>query len=288
MATLSRRRGSASTAPDEDEAPRRRSRRDENEDSTDEAPRRSRRSRDEDDQDEAPTRRRTSSRSRNDDDEDEAPRRRGSREGGSSRRGSTGGFSSYSQKRRSNSSFAEEFKPEPNKPVLIKFLDAEPFDVYLQHWLDEMPTGTRKSYVCHDDEYFEDFEDGCPLDDIGDKPSTFALWNVLDLTNPRKPEVKVWKTSVTVTDKLERLATSDKTKPLDREDIYFEVTMAKQKRKTEWDIQPVKARDLEEDFDIEPFDADELDDFKEKRFEDRKAVTQVDDYEALLEIAEGL
>ena len=226
--------------------------------------------------------------------EEERPTRR--RRGGSNedegtprRRRGTGGFASYSQKRRTNSAFADEFKPGGNNPTLIKILDAEPFDVYNQHWLEEgnAAGNTRHSFVCRDDEYFDD-DHGCPLCDVGEPASTYSLFNVLDLTNPRKPEVKVWKTSPAVTDILERASRDKKTSPLNREDVYFEVEMVKKGKKTNWVVQPVKARDLQEDFEMEPLDADELSEFTENLFTDRTAVTKVDSYDELQELADSL
>jgi hypothetical protein len=279
LATITRRRSSRDNEGDEtQERPSRRRRSPSGDDKgagvADEPVRRSRRSRAEDDE---PTRERP--RRRRGGDEDEAPRGRG-------RRG-TGGFSSYRQKKRSGGGFADEFKPASGTPTLLKFLEDGPFDVYNQHWINEVGEGERKSYVCRDDEYFDD-DDGCPLCDIGDNPSTYSLFNVLDLTNPRKPEVKVWKTSPTVTDKLDRASQDKKTSPLDREDLYFEVEMVKKSKKTEWDIFPVKARDLPEDYDMEALDAEELDDFGKDLFTDRTAVTKVDSYEDLDSLAEEI
>lgn len=275
MATVTRRRTARTEEPEEErERPTRRRRSSEDEGS-EERPTRRRRGGSEEGEDEAPRRSRRSS------SEDEGGSRR--------RRSGTGGFASYSQKKRTNSSFADEFKPQANEPVLIKFLDAEPFDVYNQHWVEEGNASgkTRHSFVCRDDEYFDD-EDGCPLCDVGEPASTYSLFNILDLTNPRKPEVKVWRTSPAVTDKLERASRDKKTSPLNREDVYFEVEMTKKSRKTEWVVQPVKARDLSEDFDMDPLEEDELETFSENLFTDRTAVTKVDDYDELLELAESL
>jgi hypothetical protein len=288
VATLTRRRGGASSGgPDPQDGTRDYdAEKDERRSS-----RRSSRTRDEE-PDERPSRGR--GRSSRDDDDDKPARRR-SRSGGDdkpARRRGTGGFASYSQKKRSNSDFADEFKPEANKSTLIKFGDPEPFDVFHQHWVEEGNASgkTRHSFVCRDDEYFGDSEDDreCPLCEIGEPASTYSLFNIIDLTNPRKPETLVWKTSPAVTDKLMRASEDKKTSPLDREDLYFEVTMVKKKNKTEWDIQPVKARDLEEDFDMEPLSEDEIEELLEKRFEDRTAITKVDSYDDLQELADSL
>lgn len=273
--------------PDEDEREERssrRGRRDRDEEPEERPSRRSRRDRDEeeDERDERPSRR---SRSR----DDERPSRAGRRSRGSEGRSSRAakGFDSYRQKKALTSERADEFKPQEDKPVLMKILDDVPFDTYLQHWVEDAKKGDPKSYMCYDDEYHADYEEqGCPLCQIGEPRKAYSLFNVLDLTNPRKPEVKVWVTSPFVTDILERISDNDRTSPLNREDLYFEVTKVKKGRKIEWDITAVKARDLEEDFEIEPFDADELDSFLEKRYDDRRDVTRVDNWDRLDEVAE--
>jgi hypothetical protein len=253
---------------------RRRSTRDEEPTTeADERPRRDRR-----DRDEEPPRRERPTRSRSSEDEDRPQRR------------SAGGFSSYAQKKQVSSSFASDFKPGENNRVIIKILDPEPFDVFNQHWVEEgLAAGkTRHSFVCRaNDEYFPDNK-GCPLCDLGENAATQSLFNVLDFTNPRKPEVKVWRTPPTVTDDLERASHEDRTSPLNREDLYFEVEMVKKNKKTRWSLTPVKARDLKEDFDIDPLDAEEIADFEEKKFDDRTAVTKVDSYEDLEKLADSI
>lgn len=294
---VTRRRSSRDNEPDEerDERPTRRRRASGDDAPEEERPTRRRRSRDEDEEDEKPTRsRRSRSRDEDEDEPDERPRRSRRRSGdedsGRTRRSGTRGFGSYSSKKRSSGDYATEFKPKDNDPVLIKILDEEPFDSYNQHWIDEMGQGERKSYCCLDDpEYFgEAAEDGCPLDDIGDVPKTFALFNILDLSNPRKPENKVWAASPAVADILERAAKDKKSSPLNREDLYFEVEKQKKGKRYSWNIVPVKARDLQEDFDMDPLEADELEEFSENLYTDRTAVTKIDSYDDLAEIADSL
>lgn len=270
--TRPRRRREADDEPEDDDRPRRgRRSRDEDED---DRPRRGRRSRDEEPEDE----------------DDDRPRRRRGRdnedEGGSRRRRGTSGFGAYSSKKRASGDFAKEFKPGENKPTLIKLLEEGPFDSYNQHWINELK---RKSYVCLDDEEYFGADSECPLCEIGEDARTFGLFNILDLSNPRKPEVKVWAAPPTVTDKFARASEEKKTSPLNREDVYFEVELqVSGKNKKQWSVIPVKARDLEDDYDIEPLDADELETYSEDLPDDRKAVTKVDSYEDLAEIADDL
>ncbi len=299
VTTLTRRRTNRDDEPKEaaDERPTRRRNTSSDEEPEREArPRRGRSSGD-DDKDDKPTRRTRGSGSSDDSGSEDRPRRGrrsgGDDEGTTRRRSGTGGFASYSQKKTSNSQFAEEFKPGDNNPTLIKFIDAEPFDVYNQHWVDEGAAAgkTRHSFVCRDDEYFaddDDFDKGCPLCDLGEPKSTYSLFNILDLTNPRKPENKVWRTSPAVTDILLRASKDKKTSPLDREDVYFEVEMVKKSKKTNWIVQPVKARDLLEDFDLDPLEGSELEEFEKGKFDSRRSVTKVDTWDELDELAASL
>lgn len=285
MATITRRRSSRDEETEErEERPTRRRRA--SDDMPDEErnsrPRRGRSSsrEEEPEEDERPRR----GRNRDSEDTEDRPRR--------SRRSGARGFGSFEQKRAKASDRADEFKPGFDNKVLIKFLEEEPFDSYNQHWIEpqDLPSGVkRRSYICTDDEYYDDKGwDGCPLCEIGESAKTYSLFNVLDLTNPRKPEVKVWTAPPGVSDKLERASREKKTSPLNREDLYWEVELIKKSNKSEWEIFPVKARDLQEDFDIEPFEADELDDFAQKLFPNREAVTKVDTYDDLAELADHL
>ena len=249
----------------EDEPPRRgRSRRSRDEDAGDEPPRRSRRSRsdDGDDGEDEPPRRSRSRRSRDDDeDEDRAPRSR--RRGGGddddrssrSKPNSTGkGWKAFKQKREERSDYVKNYKLR-DQAALIKVLDEEPFSVYAEHWIDELKG--KKSFVC--------IGEDCPLCDIGEKPRVYSLFNILDLDDPDDPKVLPWKVSQTVTDILEGYAEDKKTSPLNREDLYWSVhkTGGGKKGRVQVNVTPVKARDLEEDWDIVPFSDEELAEFEE-------------------------
>lgn len=218
--------------------------------------------------------------------------RRGSREdaGSAGSRRATSGFGAYSSKKVSTGGFADEFKPGDNNKVLIKLLEEGPFDTYNQHWIDDMPSGERKSYVCRDDEYFGSGKDlDCPLCEIGEGKRTFSLFNIVDFSNPRKPEVKVWAASAAVTDQFERASKEPKTTPLNREDVYFEVELQKKNSKSrQWNVVPVKARDLPDDYDLDPLTEDEIEEFEQDMFDDRTAVTKVDSFEDLDKLADDL
>lgn len=242
---------------EDDEPPRRRrgrSRRDEDEE--DEAPRRRyRRSRDEeDDEDEAPRRSRRSSR---DEDEDDEPRSRRSSERPSGNV-SGKGWKAFKQKREERSDYVKTYKLPEKEAEIIKILDDEPFSVYAEHWLDER--SGKKSFVC--------IGDDCPLCNVGDKPRVYAMFNIVDLRDPEDPVVLPWKVSQTVADVLEGYANDKKTAPINRDDLYFSAkkTGGGKKGRVQTNLNPVKARDLLDDWDIEPLTAAEIAKFK--RFEE--------------------
>jgi hypothetical protein len=188
------------------------------------------------------------------------------------------GWGGYKKNKKESGGFPDDFKVPENDEVLIKFLESEPFASYRQHWLKEL---NRKSYVC--------LGEDCPLcDELGDSPNaTVVLFNVLDLTDPDNPEVKVWKATSNPTSEIERRAESSKTSPIDRPDLYFVVSKDKQKNGFfAYSVDPVKARDLEEDFDMAPFTEAELDEFLEKLYDE--SVVKLDSRRELRDIARDL
>lgn len=240
-----------------------------------EPPRRGRRgrARTEEPEEEAPRRAR-SSRSSNDEDEPRSSRR-GQEERPS--RPSTGkGWKSFKQKKEASSDWVKNFTL-PEEATLIKILDEEPFSVYSEHWIDEL--SGKKSFVC--------LEKDCPLCDIGEKARVYAMFNILDLTDPEDPKVKPWKVSSTVAEILENYAMDPKTSPINRVDLYWSVFKSGggKKGKVQTNLNPVKARDVEEDWDCVPFTEDELEDFTLLNEDD---VLTFSSKKALREIADDL
>jgi hypothetical protein len=186
---------------------------------------------------------------------------RGGRGGRSERRGKTEaqkGWGGYRQTADSvRSDFADNLKIVDNTDMLIKILDEEPVASYAEHWLT-IGDG-RRSFVC--------LGDDCPIcNKLGDRASVKVCFNVADMdVNP--PEVKLWTAGSQVGDILEKFATNPKTSPLNRDDIYWTLTRTKKADRYTTSIRPVKARDLEEDFDMEPLTEVELDELEQNMFE---------------------
>ncbi|MCA1783609.1 MAG: hypothetical protein LC679_15975 [Intrasporangiaceae bacterium] len=261
-----RRRKRRDEEDDEDESPRRRKRRprddeDDEEDEEEERPRRRKRRDEEEDEDESPRRRKRRPRDEDDDedDEEEEDRPRRSKKGGKSSkkkgRGSNrnSGWGGYDNVKSQSSSFADKFMVTKLKgEALIKFLDDAPFDSYGLHWFDDLEG--KKGWLCLESVG----EDRCPGCDLGDRPSPNALFNVLALDDDGDWNLKVIAAGTRLTGQIQGLADGKGglTGP------YFSV-MAGPKGSGTGNFQRVKERDLEEDWDIEPLDDDEIDEWLE-------------------------
>jgi hypothetical protein len=132
---------------------------------------------------------------------------------------------------------------DTGEAMLLKFIEAEPFASYRQHWIDRQ--SGKRSWVC--------IEDDCPLCDAGDTPSFRIAFNVLLLSDD-KPINKVWEVGPRLAEQLEAKAKDKRTGPLDRSDIYWAVSRTGKKSKTSYSVDPVKARDLKEDWEMAPLE----------------------------------
>jgi hypothetical protein len=230
-----------------------------------------------DDQDSVEEAPRARGRSRREPDEDEEDEPRTKRKSPAGRPLSTAGkgWGSYNKQKSEGGDYAEQLKVT-DEAVLIKFLEDEPFVVYRQHWLERQG---KRSFTCHGE--------GCVLcDDLGDKPRLQACFNVVDLTDPDNPEVKVWIVGTRVAGALKNFAADKKTAPLDRENLYWAVSKSGTGSKTQYTITPVKERDLAEDWDFEPLTSEEIEDFRKDAYDE--SIVDVQTRKQLEEIVEEL
>ena len=261
------RRGRGRRSRDDDDEPRGRGRgrgRSRDDEDEDDRPRRSRRSRDDEDEDDRPRR------SRRDRDEEEKERR-------NLRESAVGeGWESYKKNRERSWQAPEEFttpnKDKKEESAVITFLDNKPFASFNQHWIERKG---KKSFTC--------LGEDCPLCDIlGDRPTTYACFNIVDMTGERDPMVKVWMVRKTVANSLKALNEDDKTGPLTER--YYSVHRTGKGGSTNTSINPIKERDLEEDWEIEPLTDEEWDDLEKDAY--NKDVISVQSRKTLQEVAE--
>lgn len=199
-----------------------------------------------------------------------------------------GGWGSWREKRAQMSNFGEEFKVDYKRRYLIRFLDDEPYATFGQHWLDDMPKGERKSYIC--------LGADCPLCDIlgadtDTKAKPLARFNVVEFVEEKRdgetymvPKHKFWEIGPGVAQILEDYADDPKMSPLS--DFYWQVSKSKSSKKgpTTYQITQVKERDLWDDWGAEELTDKEWDEFLDKRFD--SGSIRKDSAEELAEIAE--
>lgn len=213
-------------------------RRYDDDDEQDERPARRSRSRyeDEDEDDDAPRRVPASSR----DDDDERPAK--------ARRVIKGGWGAAERMKEADSPFAQRLKITED-PIIIKFLEDEPYASYRQHWVERQG---QKSFTCISDID----EAGCPLCEIGNRPATRFSFNVALLARGEEPVVKSYDCGPRVIDQLKNFHTDPIQGPLTKN--YWAVSRTGKGTTSATNHQMVKARDLSDDWRVEALDDREI------------------------------
>lgn len=143
----------------------------------------------------------------------------------------------------SESKFAA-FLKFSDQPVLVRFLQDEPFKVYEEHWIDR--TEGRRSFVCLGDE--------CPLCTIaGDKPRPKVAFNVLVLSD-EQPQTQIMIAVPTLARLLMDAHEDPKKGPLTR--YYWAIRRLGMGRDTQYTLERVRATDLAEEWELDPDDVD--------------------------------
>jgi len=188
-----------------------------------------------------------------------------------------GGWGTWRQRRAETSGFADDFKVEYKEKYLVMFLDDAPFAAFNEHWIEEMPKGKKKSYIC--------IGKNCPLCDLlGEDPKAQALFNVLEFIETddgREAVLKVWQGGSGVVQAIE-----ENVEDPGLEGNYFKVSKSKSGRNgpTIYSVVPVKDRDVEEDWKMEPLSDDEYDEWQEKKFD--KSYVKMPTAKSLKDVAE--
>lgn len=157
------------------------------------------------------------------------------------------GWGGYRQTKAEGSDFPDNFSPT-KEPQLFIFLEDEPFASYLQHWIEREG---KKSWTCG--------KKDCPLCDVGDKPQSKTCLNVAVLEDDEWRNM-VWTVGTRVAEVLQNYASDTKTGPLATRDpmMYWSVTRTGKGGKSQTNINPVKERDLADDWGIAPLTDDDI------------------------------
>jgi hypothetical protein len=148
----------------------------------------------------------------------------------------------------SSKSYADDWTP-PKGETLLKFHEDEPFASVGSHWVNEIKEGKR-SFNC--------LEDQCPLCGVGHKARALVYFNVTPINingEAQEPQVVALKAGPMLTEKIKE-ENEGRGGPLSRHFWVLKRTDKKQgnSTKVDYSLSVVKARDLVDDFEINPDD----------------------------------
>lgn len=150
---------------------------------------------------------------------------------------------------------APYLKLHENGKRIVKLLTESPSLNYFEHFVNS----TGKRYICPGRVV-------CALCKAGHKASYRFMMNVVDMGEPEV--VCTWTFGNEVAQQLQAFAEDEVTSPLDRENLYFQVYHIKvEGRKAPGTkVLPLKARDLQEDYNVEPLTESEIAELSENLY----------------------
>ena len=165
-----------------------------------------------------------------------------------------GGWTESQKQHESTSSYAKSFRPE-EKTQVIKFLQDAPYASYRRHWVDGVNDGgqkTTRAYVCP-----LSFDDPCPLCEVGDKAQAVTSFNVALCGDDGQVLLRSWDMGVRIRNVVKSYSQDPKIAPITRN--FFLASKTGTGTSTQYNLVPVRATSLEEDYDIPVPDQAEVD-----------------------------
>ena len=135
------------------------------------------------------------------------------------------------------------------EPVIIRFLENQPFDVFRQHWFQDAPR--QKAWRCLD----EDGESDCPLcDSLGDRAQApQAHFNIAAfLADGEPPTHEVLRASKRLADRLKEINEDRRFSGLTDPRLYIAIHKSGTGTDTTYPTEIVRERDLADDWGITP------------------------------------
>jgi hypothetical protein len=173
-----------------------------------------------------------------------------------------GGWGAYKRNKAETSNFPNSLKLEEDAdPVLVRFLEDEPLVSFKQHWIERKG---KKSFTCIAP------KQDCPLCAVGEDVRAQNVFNVLVFDKDGSDPVNM---TLTCGTKLSDILVS-KTKKVTLSSRYWGLARTGKGGSTNYDVTIVKERDLKEDWDVEPLDADALEALVAKKWSKEAAVNR--------------
>jgi len=192
-----------------------------------------------------------------------------------------GGWTEGQRQNEATSSFAKSFRPE-EKMQAVRFLEDAPYVSYRRHWIDSVNDGGQKTTRAYTCPLSLDPPQPCPLCEVGDKAQAVNSFNIALIGDDGQVLVRSWDVGVRVFNVLKGYSNDPKVAPLSK--LYYLVSKTGQKTSTQYNVVPVRAASLEEDYDVPVPEQSEFD-----RLERYTAdVVQIEPLRKLRELAQEL
>jgi hypothetical protein len=161
------------------------------------------------------------------------------------------GMSAARQVIDSTSSFAQAFKLTEQIQV-IKFLEDDAYASYTRHWIERMtPTGrANRSYNCLKNWKKGGVPMACPLCEVGDKPQAVVAFNIALIGDDGVATLKTFDCGPKLYGIVENYARDPKVAPLSKG--YFLASRSGKQGTVNYQLVPIKAHSLTDDYDIDP------------------------------------
>ena len=156
------------------------------------------------------------------------------------------GFSAARQVADSTSTFAQAFKLTEQIQI-IKFLEDDPYASYTRHWIERTTSTGRaqRSYNC-----LKSWGKTCPLCDAGDRASAVSAFNVALIGDDGVPILKTFDCGPKLLGIVENYARDPKVAPISKG--YFLASRSGKMGTVNYQLVPIKAHSLSDDYDIDP------------------------------------
>jgi hypothetical protein len=183
------------------------------------------------------------------------------------------GWSNVDSTKQADSPYAQRLKVE-EKPVIIKFLEDEPYTSYRQHWVERQG---QKSFTCLADMHPK----GCPLCDAGHRPAARFAFNVAMLSEDGETVIRSYEVGPRVIDSLKNFHQDPRQGPLPKH--YWALSRSGKGPTSQTNHQMVRDRDLEEEWNIKPLSDDEIEQLKGQAYD--ASIVPIPSRKTLLDIA---
>lgn len=183
------------------------------------------------------------------------------------------GWAAAENTKNAGSAYAQRLKMTED-PVIIKFLEDEPYASYRQHWIERKG---QQSFTC-----ISDIDPkGCPLCDIGNRPATRFAFNVALLERDSEPLIRSYEVGPRVIDQLKNFHTDPRQGPLTKH--YWAVSRTGKGTTSSTNHQLVKERDLGEEWNVDAIAEAELASLRAQAY--GPEIIQIPDYKTLKNVA---